>query len=356
MTAEDRALVWLCSLEGLEYRERAALLRAAGDPVKLFEDWEKFLPLLTQSNQSRVYKKGRAARERDADGFISSLREKDRFAVTIFSDDYPELLRQIATPPFVLFGEGNRALLKERKFCIVGSRKIPAWADQAGRSIASALTAKFAVVTGFAEGGDYAAISGALPSGKLICVLPTGLDNCYPADHYALKSKVSKAGLLLSEYPMNERVKQHTFHARNRILAGLAEGVLVLSAGRRSGTMITANAALDCGRDVFALPHNANAASGEGCNELIKNGAGLVTGAEDLFAHYGLKAEEAEASALPPEEEKVLRVLREYGELHVSVIAERADVPVYEAAAILSALEIKNLAVKSGGNKYSAVR
>lgn len=255
----------------------------------------------------------------------------------------------------MLFGEGRRELLKKRKFCIVGSRITPAWAEKIGKQISEGLSERFAIVSGLAEGGDSAAIAGALGSGNLICVLPTGLDNCYPASHAALKDRVKKNGLLLSEYPMSESAKKYSFHARNRILAGLSEGVLVLSAGLKSGTLITANAALDYGREVFALPHNVGVAQGAGCNMLIQKGAGLVTSAEDIFWSFGIESAPREQAALPPEEEKMLAVLRENGELHVAELAEKAGMKIYEAAAVLSALELKNLAVKSGGNKYAAV-
>lgn len=352
---EEQALVWLCGCTPFDYRERAYLLRAAKSPKALFEDFEKFSSALIKKGESGVYNKQRGLREADLARLLADMERKGRFAVTVCDADYPESLKAIPEPPFVLFGEGRRELLKKRKFCIVGSRITPAWAEKIGKQISEGLSERFAIVSGLAEGGDSAAIAGALGSGNLICVLPTGLDNCYPASHAALKERVKKNGLLLSEYPMSESAKKYSFHARNRILAGLSEGVLVLSAGLKSGTLITANAALDYGREVFALPHNVGVAQGAGCNMLIQKGAGLVTSAEDIFWSFGIESAPREQAALPPEEEKMLAVLRENGELHVAELAEKAGMKIYEAAAVLSALELKNLAVKSGGNKYAAV-
>lgn len=352
---EEQALVWLCGCTPFEYRERAQLLRAAGSPKALFEDFEKFFSLLIKKGESGVYKKQRAVREAELERLLAAMKRSDRFAVTVLDEDYPESLKAIPEPPLVLFGEGNRSLLKSRKFCVVGARITPAWADKTGRQISSELAEHFTIVTGLAEGGDSAAIAGAYESGNLICVLPAGLDNCYPAAHASLKERVKKKGLVLSEYPMGESARKYSFHARNRILAGLSEGVLVLSAGRKSGTLITANAALDYGRDVFALPHNVGAAQGEGCNLLIQKGAYLVTCAEDILTNYGIERDKRELPELPPEEAKMLLVLRESGEAHVAELADKAGMKIYEAAAVLSALELKNLAVKSGGNKYAAV-
>ncbi len=122
-----------------------------------------------------------------------------------------------------------------------------------------------------------------------------------PPSHAALKREIAKRALLVSEYPMGTRVQKSAFHARNRILAGLSEGVLVLAAGQKSGTLITAESALAYGREVFALPHNAGAAQGAGCNGLIKQGAYLCTDAGDIFEMFGM---ERTATPLPHPQKK----------------------------------------------------
>ena len=349
----ERAIVWLCACSGYDRRICAALLRAAGDPARLFDDFEKISVSVIQDAKKRVYTNGTVRREEAAERFLASLDEKGCFAVTAASADYPNVLASAYDPPLVLYGAGNRALLRERKFCIVGSRILPPWAASKGKEIAAALTERFAIVTGFAEGGDSAAIAGALPSGKLICVLPHGLDGCYPAAHAALKREVAKRGLLLSEYLPEEGVQKYSFHARNRLLAGLSEGVLVLAAGHRSGTLITADRALDCGREVFAFPHNVGAAQGVGCNQLIQKGAYLCMGAQDIFSVFGMQQTERRAPSLTEGERRILGALRAEGEVHAAVLADKAGMPVYEVQAILVSLELKGLAVKAGGNRYA---
>lgn len=331
------------------------LLRAAPSPVALFAEPERFFPKVCKERAKDAYHSKQERRQQEADAFLEKLERKGYFAVTLISDDYPEPLKHISLPPLVLFGAGKRELLAKRKFCIVGSRITPPWAEKLGRTISAELAGQFAIVTGLAEGGDLAAIEGAMSEGSLICVLPCGLDECYPAAHASLKEKVKGQGLLLSELLPWETAKKYSFHARNRILAGISEGVLILSAAQRSGALITANCALDFGRDVFALPHNVGTAHGEGCNELLKKGAFVTTGAEDILSAYGMKRREVKLPPLTPEEARVLGVLREGGELHTAVIAERAGLKVFEVSALLSALEIKGVAVKSGGNKYCAV-
>ncbi len=290
-----------------------------------------------------------------ADRLIASLREKGIFLVTVLSEDYPEALRYAPDPPLLLYGMGRRELLRARKFCIVGSRITPPWAEKVGRRISEELSERFTIVTGLAEGGDAAAIAGALPRGDLIVVLPCGIDGCYPAAHAALREKVLAKGLLLSEYAPGTGTAKWSFHQRNRILAGLSEGVLVLSAGKRSGALITAGRALDCGRDVFALPYNVGISQGEGCNDLIKAGAYLVTSSSDVFAVYGIEPREREEASAEGDEGRILTYLRENGETHVAALAGSLSLPIFETSALLSSLEIKGLVTKTGGNKYAAL-
>ncbi len=356
-TEESRAIIWLCTKSNTEYSQQKVLLDDAQiNPVTLFREWEKVYPSVIKNADKRVYKSTVSQRERETDEAIAELNAAGCFAVTRQDADFPELLKHVTPNVYALFGKGNRALLNKRKFCIVGSRTTPPWAEKQAKIISQALSSEVAVVTGFAEGGDRAAIDGALASGNLICVLPLGLDGCYPARHASLKEQVAKKGLLLSEYPLGTKLRKHHFHARNRILVGLSEGVLVVSGKLdRSGAMITAKIALDHGRDVYAFPYSLGQEVGTGCNHLIKNGAYLVSEIEDITYPCGITIKKEKPQLLDENEQKILRLLKEKGELHVAQIADFAQMPVYEVAAHLSSLEMKNLAVKAGGNRYSAV-
>ena len=352
MTKEEMLLTGL--MLTVPERLLGALSRALSSELCAADAQKNCLPVIERAVK-RVYKDETPPSAREREAAVARMEEAGIFAVTLLSADYPAALAAIPDPPPVLYGMGNRALLQRRKFCIVGSRILPAWAEKTGRTIAEALSKRFAVVTGFAEGGDRAAIDGAIASGSLICVLPTGVDIAYPVAHTALRREIAKRGLLLSEAAPGAKAQKFSFYARNRILAGLSEGVLVLAAGERSGTLITAHRALDYGREVFALPHNVGVAQGEGCNEMIKAGAWLCTSAKDVFAAFGMETEESPAAALSDREQRLLSVLRETGGQHIAVLAERAGIPVFEASAVLSSLEMKGLAVRAGGNRYSPV-
>ena len=331
-TPEEKTVIHAVALKGLGGREGLAAIRA-GEGVRRLS----------------------AREEEEVSAFLAPLEKKGIFIVTCLSEDYPASLGYAADAPLLLYGMGRRELLKERKFCIVGSRITPPWAEKVGRRISEELSEHFTIVTGLAEGGDAAAIAGALPSGNLISVLPCGIDMCYPAAHAALKERIVEKGLILSEYPLGTGTAKWSFHQRNRILAGLSDGVLVISAGARSGALITAGRAVDFGRDVFALPYSLGISQGEGCNRLIKAGAYLVTSSQDILSVYGIEQKEREQASAEGDEGKILQYLRENGETHVATIAEALHMRIFETSAALSALEIKGLAVKAGGNKYSAL-
>ena len=250
LTEEEKAFIWLCSCTDTDYRTRVLLLQAAKNPANLWRNPEKFFREVINGRENRVYNIDRVSRERDLNAVLLAAEERGYFFVSLLSDDYPTELKEISAPPLLLFGAGNRELLGREKFCIVGSRLTPPWAEKQARAVSEALSERFVIVTGLAEGGDSAAIAGALESGNLICVLPNGLNVCYPAGQLSVKERVRKKGLLLSEYPFDEPLKRFYFHARNRILAGLAKGTLVVSAGERSGALITANYTADYGPDL----------------------------------------------------------------------------------------------------------
>ena len=348
---EERAIIGLCMTA--DEGRLPALARALAEVC--LPAAQKICVSVIESAAKRVYKDEPLPSAAEQDAAIARLTARNMFAVTLVGADYPAALRAIPDPPPVLYCMGRRELLAKRKFCIVGSRILPAWAEKTGKTISASLSRQFVIVTGIAEGGDRAAIDGALAGGNLICVLPNGLDVAYPAAHASLQREVARRGLLLSEYAPGVKTKKYAFHARNRILAGLSEGVLILAAGVRSGTLITAHCALEYGRELFALPHNVGVAQGEGCNEMIKAGAWLCTCAGDIFAAYGMAAEEKPRIQLSEKEERLLAVLKEAGELHAAVLAERVGLPVFEAQAILASLEMKGFAVRSGGNRFSAI-
>lgn len=204
---------------------------------------------------------------------------------------YPALLLETADPPLLLYAMGRTELLGAVAMAVVGSRNPSAQGLENARAFATALSdAGLAVVSGLALGIDGAAHEGALQGpGSTIAVVGTGLDRVYPKRHLALARRIAAAGLVLSEYSLGTPPVAANFPRRNRLIAGLARGTLVVEAALQSGSLITARLALEAGREVFAVPGSIHAPQSRGCHSLIKQGAKLVETAADILIELSLE-------------------------------------------------------------------
>ncbi len=272
------------------------------------------------------------------------------------SPAYPTEWKILSGGPEKLYAIGDISLLQTRKFAVVGSRRTPANALKLGVEVAKTLSAHFTLVTGTADGGDSAAIEGALAgSGKIICVLAGGFFSL-PQGNLHLLERVAERGLLLSPFPLEMGVRAYSYEYRNKLLAALSEGVLVLGAGEKSGALITARYAYKKKKPIFAFPYPPNSASGCGCNRIIKAGGYLTESAADILEKYGVQEEEKlRELVLTPDEAKAYEALRNKLSAHVNELANEAGIPPYKIRAVLSALEVKGVAVNMGGNIYAIV-
>ncbi len=267
---------------------------------------------------------------------------------------YPAAWRKLADAPKRLYAIGDISLLFGRKIGVVGSRRTPASALKVGGEIVGRLSQKLTVVTGVADGGDTAALMAALKEGgKIICLLAGGF-SALPQYNLDLLEEVAKRGLLLSLHPFETPIRSFSYEYRNKLLAHFSDGVFVLGAGEKSGALTTARYAKGLSLPLFALPYPPNSTYGSGCNGLIKQGAYLVENAEDIACRYGVDLQARAQVALNGEEERAYLALKE-GEQHVNELVSKTGIPVFKLRAVLSALEVKGLAVSVGGNRYAAV-
>lgn len=208
-----------------------------------------------------------------------------RQVITLGDPLYPEPLLESPDPPVLLYAQGDAELLAEAGIAIVGSRSPTPQGLENARKFAGALSESgFSIVSGLALGIDGAAHEGALAAGgKTVAVVGTGLDRVYPRSHIALARRIAVHGLLLSEYPLGTPSLPANFPLRNRIIAGLTCGTLVVEAALKSGSLITARLASEAGREVFAIPGSIRSAQSRGCHWLIRQGAKLVESAEDIL-------------------------------------------------------------------------
>lgn len=269
--------------------------------------------------------------------------------------EYPKAWLGLPDAPETLYALGNISLLQARKLAVVGSRRTPANALKFGEKIAAELSESVVIVTGAADGGDTAAIEGGLQNGRVIVLLAGGF-SALPQGNLPLLERVAKHGLLLSPCSFETPVLRFSYEYRNKLLAALCDGVLVLGAGEKSGALITAKYAEKFEKWVFALPYPPNSAAGVGCNALIKRGGYLVENGEDIAKVLGIEL--GKKSAMPPlseDESKMYAALQELCDGHISELAAKSGIPAFKARAVLSALEVKGLAVGTGGNRYTLV-
>jgi DNA processing protein len=265
----------------------------------------------------------------------------------------------------VLFAIGRLELLNRPAVAIVGSRN----ATQQGIANAEAFAAALArsgvtVVSGLALGIDAAAHRGALAAegdASTIAVVGTGVDLVYPSSHRALTQDIRTRGVVISEFPLRTPAIAHNFPRRNRIIAGLAKGVLVVEAALRSGSLITARLAAEAGRDVFAIPGSIHSPLAKGCHRLIRDGAKLAESAQDVLEDLGVQGSAprprqgpSAADAGAPDD--ALLALIGHDPVDLDTIAKRSGRPASELSAALLELELAQHVERLPGNRYQRLR
>lgn len=289
--------------------------------------------------------------------------EQHHHKLLIYTDNqYPALLKQIATPPPLLFVKGNPACLSGLQLAMVGSRSATMLGRKTAKSIARQLSnAGLIVTSGLALGIDAechsGAIEGAMPT---IAVLGSGLDRIYPARHRGLAEQIlSDNGALISEFPLGTGALPSNFPRRNRIISGLSLGTLVVEARLRSGSLITAKYALEQNREVFAVPGSIHNPGSRGCHALIRQGAKLFEGIDDVFEELtGLgefQFEELKSQTVKPqaenyskEETAILKMLSQ-GTMHLDSLVENTGIAVSRLMSILVELEIRGIIRPNSG-------
>ncbi|MFA6486340.1 MAG: DNA-processing protein DprA [Candidatus Magasanikbacteria bacterium] len=289
------------------------------------------------------------------------LKQEGITTVSLGDAGYPQLLAEISDPPITLFIRGTLPDPEIPTLAVVGTRRFSEYGQLACQQLIAPLArAGVAIVSGLALGIDGIAHETALASGgPTVAVLGSGVNraNIYPAAHRALSEKIiASNGAVISEYPPGFAPTQYSFPARNRIIAGLSLGTLVIEAPMRSGSLITARVALDYNREVMAIPFPINAPSGEGNNNLLKLGARVITSADDILdaLHLG-QTQKMVQSPLPtpssPQEAEILAVLSRTPR-HIDEIIKTTGLPGPIVMSTLTMMEIKKQVMNTGGMKY----
>ncbi len=279
--------------------------------------------------------------------------------ITIFDKNYPKLLKEVYDCPAVLYIKGDISILDTFSLGVVGSRKYTNY----GKKFSYKLSKECAdlgitIISGLALGVDSFAHQAALDvNGKTVGVLGCGLDSIYPVSNFHLGQEIiEKGGAIITEFPLGVPPMKQNFPARNRIIAGLSRGVLVIEAAERSGALITAYQALECSRDVFALPGNIDNENSIGTNKLIQEGAKLVLGVEDILKELNIEITQCrqKAKELIPEsdDEKIIANILSNGDCLIDDLIRQSKLNIVAVNSVLTILEMKGMVVNSGGGFY----
>jgi DNA processing protein len=296
LTAPDDLDAWLRLLRtpGIGRTSARRLLAACGSPQAVFEARPAALRDLVGAEAASALSEPPPQHDEQLAATRAWLEaDSTRHVIALGDATYPSSLLETADPPLLLYAQGRIELLHVVSIAIVGSRNPTAQGTDNARAFAKHLSqAGLAVVSGMALGIDGAAHEGALAGpGSTIAVMGTGADRIYPARHRALAHRIAEQGLLLTEFDIGMPPLAENFPQRNRIIAGLARGTLVVEAALPSGSLSTARAAVEAGREVFAIPGSIHSPQSRGCHALIKQGAKLVESADDITSelhwHHG---------------------------------------------------------------------
>lgn len=296
---------------------------------------------------------------------LERIARQDISLISCVSGQYPWALREIADRPILLYVQGEVALLAQPMLAIIGARSASGYGLRTARRFAAAAAERgLAVVSGAAYGIDAAAHQGALQAGgKTVAVLGCGVDVAYPAAHRGLLRDIAQSGAVVSEFPLGTRPEAFRFPIRNRIISGLSRAVLVVEAGEKSGSLITARLALDQGREVLAIPGSIDSLKSSGAHWLIQQGATLIQRVEDVFeamawsvpAGTNDKAAPSPEVPLAPEERQVLQALDAYP-ADIDRIAQQCGLALTALQPLLLALELQGLVRRLPGQLYERVR
>jgi DNA processing protein len=279
------------------------------------------------------------------------------------SSNYPKFLKEIPSPPPVLYVKGKILPSDEWAVAIVGTRRFTVYGRQITQELAGSLVRNnVTIVSGLARGIDAFAHQAALDSGgRTIAVLGSGFDNLYPAENRGLAERIIDGnGALVSEYGLGTPPDSRNFPARNRIISGLSLGVVVVEAGIRSGALITSSFALEQDREVFAVPGNINSPASKGTNSLIQQGAKLVRSAEDVLEELNLTmvSQQSAVQQIVPDtaEEALLIEYLSHQPIHIDDLTRHAGLPSNLVGSTLTIMELKGMVIQVGGMNYVLAR
>lgn len=286
---KDIYWIWFTRIEKVSCIQKEKLLRNFGTPQRIWELNKSDFKQIEWLNESIINQILNITYRQNLEKYEQYMNKNNIELINILDDEYPVELKNIYDKPIVLYVKGNKELLKKQRIAIVGSRNCSLY----GKTVAQKLSYDLAkqnkcIISGLAKGIDTYAHIGALEAdGETIAVIGNGLDTVYPIENRNVYERIlQKNGLIVTEYVIGTKPNKLNFPARNRIISGLSESVVVVEAKEKSGALITVEFAIEQGKEVFAVPGNILSNTSVGTNELIKQGANIVTSYTDIINIY----------------------------------------------------------------------
>ncbi|MDE6372805.1 MAG: DNA-processing protein DprA [Clostridia bacterium] len=331
---DQKALIMLSTVEGHNAKKRR--FESVDRPCDLYDDYTV------------------------ADNMIAKMEKLGIKVMTIIDEDYPELLKEIYDPPYALFYQGDRSLFHSKDLlAVVGTRRVSAYGKNIMRNFVPVfIKSGFKIISGLARGVDSIGHRISLENNSpTVAVVANGLDICYPPENADMQRAIAETGLLISEYPMGAKPLQYHFPERNRIISALSQGVFIPEAGDRSGSLITADYAIEQGRELFVVPGSIFSQQSAGCNKKIRELQAIITlKPEDVIDALGKTAKRDDARVIQLDiiSQSILDILKD-GALHFDEILEKSSMNIAELSGILSQLEILGLIRKLQGNNFEII-
>ena len=280
--------IWFSLIKGLGSKRKQKLLESYKTPEKIYKLTKKELIATNGIGEKMVENILKSKDEDYLKKYILYMQKHNIDIININDENYPKILKEIYDPPISLYIKGNKNILNNTSVAIIGCRQ----ASQYGIKVAKYFGYNLAknevnVVSGLAKGIDsYAHIGSICANGKTIAVIGNGIDTIYPKENINIANKIlEKGGTIISEYPLGTKPEKMNFPARNRIISGISKSVIVVEAKEKSGTLLTVDFALEQGRDVYVVPGNINSINSIGTNELLKQGAKIITRYKDIIVN-----------------------------------------------------------------------
>ena len=277
--------IWFSRLENLSPKKLLEILRTYGEPKVVFNKSKEELISngLTEKEANEITKQ---EYKNNLEKYIEYMQKNEIQLITINDEDYPQKLKQIYDPPVILYLKGNKKVLNEKSIAIVGCRLCTNYGKNVAKKISYNLSVNnIIVISGLARGIDtYSHIGTLLANGKTIAVMGCGLDRVYPEENKKVFEEIIlKGGAVISEYVIGTKPLAKNFPRRNRIISGISDGVVVVEAKEKSGTLITVDFAQEQGKEIYVVPGNITSINSYGTNELIKQGAKVITNVSDIL-------------------------------------------------------------------------